>query len=35
MHVVEASPSMQIDGDSAVWTGMPSRRLELEVRFQP
>jgi hypothetical protein len=35
MHIVEASPSMQIEGDSAVWTGTPSRRLELEVRFQP
>jgi len=35
MHIIEASPSMQIEGDSAVWTGTPGRRLELEVKFQP
>jgi len=34
-HIVEASPSMQIEGDSAVWTGTPGHRLELEVKFQP
>lgn len=34
-HIVGASPSMRIEGDSAVWEGIPGRRLELEVRFEP
>ena len=34
-HIVETSPWMRIEGDSAVWTGIPGRRLELEVRFEP
>ncbi len=35
MHIVGTSPEMQVNGDSAVWEGVPNRRLELEVRFQP
>lgn len=35
MQIVEVSPQMHVDGDSAVWEGVPNRRLELEVRFQP
>jgi hypothetical protein len=36
MHLVETSPAMQVvEGDTAIWSGTPSRRLELEVTFQP
>ena len=31
--VTSASPSMQIEGGSAVWAGVPPHRLELEVTF--
>jgi hypothetical protein len=35
MRVIEADPSMRVEGDTAVWQGTPGRRLDLEVRFQP
>lgn len=35
MRIVQTSPQMQVNGDSAVWEGVPNRRLELEIRFQP
>lgn len=35
MHIAGTSDSMQVRGDTAVWEGAPSRRLELEVSFQP
>lgn len=35
MRIVSASPGVRIEGDTAMWEGVPSRRLELEVEFQP
>jgi hypothetical protein len=35
MRIVETNPQMHVTGDSATWEGVPNRRLELVVRFQP
>jgi Protein of unknown function (DUF4012) len=35
MRIVETSPQMHVTGDSATWEGVPNRRLELVIRFQP
>jgi Protein of unknown function (DUF4012) len=35
MKVIEATEPMRIEGDRAVFEGVPPRRLEIEVRFAP
>jgi hypothetical protein len=35
MGISGTDPAMSVDGGTAVWQGVPERRLELEVRFQP
>jgi hypothetical protein len=34
-HITSTSPSLSVDGDSAVWEGTPTRRMQLEVTFGP
>jgi hypothetical protein len=34
-HITSTSPSVHVDGDSAVWEGTPTRRMQLEVTFGP
>jgi hypothetical protein len=34
-HVTSTSPSLHVEGDSAVWEGIPTRRMEFEVTFGP
>jgi hypothetical protein len=35
MHVTDTSVPMEVDGGLAVWEGVPGRRLDLRVDFQP
>jgi hypothetical protein len=34
-HITSTSPSVHVEGDSAVWEGTPTRRMHLEVTFGP
>src|SRR5205085_11881977 len=35
MHITRTSVPMQVDGGLAVWQGVPGRRMDLRVDFQP
>lgn len=35
MRIVEASSGVRVEAGVARWSGVPGRRLEIEVRFQP
>ncbi len=35
MRIVATDPEMRIEGDTATWSGTPTRTLELSVRFEP
>jgi hypothetical protein len=32
-HITSTSPSMQIDGTTAVWSGIPKHRMSFSVEF--
>jgi hypothetical protein len=34
-HITSMSPPLHVDGDSAVWEGTPTRRMEFEITFAP
>lgn len=34
-HITSTSPMLDVDGDSAVWEGTPTRRMQVEVTFAP
>jgi Protein of unknown function (DUF4012) len=34
-HIIATSPSLRVEGNSAVWEGTPTRRMQFEVTFAP